>query len=449
MAKDRRNPQIACIRCHRISPIMWPDELSDEIRSQDEYIQHNLSSCSNKKCPNLGHNIQLYPEQYYAFGFSGDKRRYRCKACQKTLVDRFSVTNPHLKVHVTILALILTGFSLKEVADKLTIQAKTLNDHLKSMANMCRQKSTVFDHHWHNSAKRLLLGTDYCHLQPESDNGVLWICSADLDSHYVPQQTFNLSHKNRANSRRLIAKDTVTSINTAPSHPASHALIDVLQAWRVNHHNRSHRSNPLHNKTQLNYPVTSLLVTPLYSATAHFMQLDQWMDDKEHVVFSMPFEPMLANGALYGSPRLRHNNALDLIYQMDDAQWSEHKAGSKPQVLSINKYDKPWSLSEQWRLRGKAEQRAICQVVEQHLSLKQAHQLPKLSPISQYMDRFHAMFKSCVNEPRRKRRPEGLLPLLDIYRAWHNLCHQNKPGETPAVKAGISEKPLSLEQLLQ
>ncbi|GAM68189.1 hypothetical protein JCM19236_2344 [Vibrio sp. JCM 19236] len=40
------------------------------------------------------------------------------------------------------------------------------------------------------------------------------------------------------------------------------------------------------------------------------------------------------------------------------------------------------------------------------------------------------------------------MPLLDIYRTWNNLCHQENPGETPAVNAGISEKPLSLDQLL-
>ncbi len=52
--------------------------------------------------------------------------------------------------------------------------------------------------------------------------------------------------------------------------------------------------------------------------------------------------------------------------------------------------------------------------------------------ISEYQNRFHDQFAQLVDEPRRKLRPAGLLPLLDIYRAWHNLCHQDRSGLTPA-----------------
>ncbi|GAD79700.1 hypothetical protein VEZ01S_19_01150 [Vibrio ezurae NBRC 102218] len=446
---ERKNPQIACASCHNIAPILWPDELQSELISQREYLQASLTACINHSCENLGCNVQLFPEKYYSFGFSGDKQRYRCKACQKTVVDKFSVTNPHLKTHVTILALLLTGFSLKEISTKLAMQAKTLNDHIKAMAAICRHKSSVFDHHWQNQSKQFLLGSDYHYLQPNSDNGVLWICTLDLHSHYVAHQTVNVTNQSNVSGNRIIAKEYLASINTPPTDPVSNKVTDLIISRLHDHQNRSHSNNPLHNQTQLNYPVKTALVTPIYSATAHYHQLNQWLQHADTLTLTLGFEPMLAEAAVTSLNSMRQKQSLDLLYQIDDPNWVEGKVGSKPQPLIFAHNKVNWSLSEQWHIRADADQRAICQIIESNLTQKQAHQLPKHTPISHYMQRFHAMFKSSVDEPRRKRRPEGLLPLLDIYKAWNNLCHQTNPGETPAVNAGISEKPLSLDQLLQ
>ncbi|GEA60859.1 IS1 family transposase [Vibrio comitans] len=449
LSSATNNPQIACINCHSISPIIWPTELNHEVTAQLEHNHAGLTACTSEQCVNVGLNVQLHPNRYYAFGFSGDKQRYRCKNCQKTIVDRFSVENPNLKTHVTILALLLTGFSLKEIAAKLKIQAKTLNDHIKVMATICRQKSSVFDHHWKNKGQKFLLGSDWTFLQPKSQNGVLWVCTGDLDSHYIAQQSLNLSEQKITINHRFIGSDFLASINTAPPAPKTEALKDIIESLNVAHQERTHLNNPLHNQTQLNYPAKSSLVSPIYCTAAHYLQLNQALGNKEQVMLSMSFEPMLADAAMLSFNAMRQKQSLDLLYQVEDESWTEGKTGNKPQLLRFEDSAPPWSLSEQWHLRGKADQRAICQLVESNLTQKQAHQLPKLSSITHYMDRFHAMFKSSVNEPRRKRRPEGLLPLLDIYRAWNNLCHQENPGETPAVNAGISEKPLSLDQLLQ
>ncbi|MPW36311.1 hypothetical protein [Vibrio sp. B1Z05] len=446
---ERNNPQIACASCHNISPIIWPDELQSELSSQREYLQAGLTACTNKACDNLGYNVQLYPEKYYSFGFSGDKQRYRCKSCQKTVVDRFSVANPNLKTHVTILALLLTGFSLKEISIKLQMQAKTLNDHIKAMAAICRHKSSVFDHHWQNQSQQYLLGSDYHYLQPNSENGVLWICTLDLNSHYVVHQSVNISEQANVSGNRIIAREYLASINTPLSEPASDKLADIIMARLNDHSARSHRNNPLHNQTQLNYPVKTSLVTPIYCATAHYHQINQWFQDMDKLTLSLAFEPMLAEAAITSFNGMRQKQSLDLLYQIDDPAWVEGRMGSKPQPLIFAHNKVSWSLSEQKHIRANTEQRAICQIIESNLTQKQVHQLPKHTPISNYMERFHVIFKSSVNEPRRKRRPEGLLPLLDIYKAWNNLCHQNNPGETPAVNAGISEKPLSLDQLLQ
>ncbi|OBT09481.1 hypothetical protein A9264_14680 [Vibrio sp. UCD-FRSSP16_10] len=446
---DRQYSQIACASCHTISPTLWPDELDKELTSQAQYRHADLSACGNKKCDNFANHVQLYPHSYYSFGFSGEKQRYRCKQCKKTFVDQFSIANPHLKIHVTILALLLTGFSLREITSKLKIQAKTLNDHINTMASICRHKSSIFDHHWQNQSQKFSLVSNCCALQPNSNNGVLWVCTSDSNSHYITHQSFNIAKNYTLADRRIINKEYLASINTPCTMPIDEKLPSLLNALISDHKNRSDRSNPLHNQTQLNYPLKSGLVTPIYCATAHFNQLNQWLENKQHLIISMNFEPMLAQAAMTSFNRMRQKQCLDLLYQVDDLNWMEGKGGGKPQPLLLKETPAPWSISEQWHLKTDSDQRAICQLVESTLTQQQAHQLPKLTPLTDYMTRFHAMFKTIVNEPRRRRRPEGLLPLLDIYKAWNNLCHQETPGETPAVKAKISEKPLSLDQLLQ
>ena len=65
-----------------------------------------------------------------------------------------------------------------------------------------------------------------------------------------------------------------------------------------------------------------------------------------------------------------------------------------------------------------------------------------------YQQRFQTLFESFINEPRRKLRPGGLLPMLDIFRAWHNLCYQDKCGNTAAQKLDLTQSPLTLRELL-
>lgn len=65
-----------------------------------------------------------------------------------------------------------------------------------------------------------------------------------------------------------------------------------------------------------------------------------------------------------------------------------------------------------------------------------------------YQKRFQLLFESFINEPRRKLRPGGLQPMLDIFRAWHNLCYQDKHGFTAAQNLELTKHPLTLKELL-
>lgn len=445
--------KIACKSCKSLQNLLDPSELENEITQQNQRKRSQLPCCNNEACSSFGLNVHLYPENYHSFGFSGEKQRYRCKRCQSTVVDRFSVENPQLETHVTILGLLLTGFSPKEVAKKLHIQAKTFNDHLKTMATICRQKSAIFDFHWQNSVSDYCLGSNFVSLQPKSDNGVLLLATCDLNSHYMVDHNVNLTTVDSApQSRfdakgRLIEKSFISLHNRVHKDDMSLPVIKRLESVEARVSERLNELNPLEDKTKIKYPLKSVLVKPHYAATAHFCRIAAKVKSKPLVLF-LDYDPLLGYSALNAFNYLRQQQDLDIAYLIDDIKWAEGKHSSKPEVIAEKSKRALWTLSEQRHIRGPSEQRALGTLVESNLDPRKAHAMPGLSPVTEYLNRFHALFSVTINEPRRRLRPEGLAPLLDIYRAWNNLCHQETAGQTPAVNAGISEKPLSLDQLL-
>lgn len=445
--------KIACKSCRSVRNLLDPAELFVELTQQNQRKRNQLPCCNNDGCRSFGLNVHLYPENYHSFGFSGEKQRYRCKQCQSTVVDRFSVENPQLESHVTILGLLLTGFSPKEVAKKLNIQAKTFNDHLKTMATICRQKSAIFDFHWQNSKDRFNLGSDFTRLQPNSDNGVFLIATCDLNSHYMVDHNINLTTIDSPPQSRQEAKGRLIEKSVISLHNKSHKIepelpvINKLKRLEEFVSERLDELNVLEDSATIKYPLKSALVRPHYATTAHFSRIAAKIKSRPMTLF-LSFDPLLGYSALNAFNYLRQKQELDIAYLVEDAKWAEGRSSSKPEPIKEIKTRALWTLSEQRHIRGPSEQRAIGTLVESNLDARKAHAMPGLSPVTEYLNRFHALFRVTINEPRRRLRPEGLMPLLDIYRAWNNLCHQENPGETPAVNAGISEKPLSLDQLL-
>ena len=54
----------------------------------------------------------------------------------------------------------------------------------------------------------------------------------------------------------------------------------------------------------------------------------------------------------------------------------------------------------------------------------------------------------CSLAIRARNETTGILPLLDIFRAWHNLCYQDKQGLTAAQRLEVTDAPLTIKQLL-
>lgn len=102
-----------------------------------------------------------------------------------------------------------------------------------------------------------------------------------------------------------------------------------------------------------------------------------------------------------------------------------------------------WAISSQYECN-----KGICYLAGDRNEPESWFNVATTRHIQFYQNRFQLLFESFINEPRRKLRPAGILPLLDIFRAWHNLCYQDKQGLTAAQRLKVTDAPLTIKQLL-
>jgi len=139
-------------------------------------------------------------------------------------------------------------------------------------------------------------------------------------------------------------------------------------------------------------------------------------------------------------PRIKAKT-VDLMYV--DGQWGKDLPLQKIDIVHMGWWRDRWAITEN---AGYAK--GICYLAGDRNDPKLWLQHASIESTAFYQSRFQVLFQSFINEPRRKLRPAGLLPVLDIFRAWHNLCYQNKSGVTAAQSLGLTSYPMSLRELL-
>lgn len=159
-------------RVWRVSPLLNNQEVLHELARLSQHHHEGLPSCKDVQCDNYGLSVHTHKDRYHAFGFSGDRQRYRCKSCQGTFVDRWSGSNKKRVFQETMLGLLFTGYSVREICRKLEINPKTFYDHIDQIASRCRRKLADIDARWINHAEQYQLTSNYRTLQPHSNNGV-------------------------------------------------------------------------------------------------------------------------------------------------------------------------------------------------------------------------------------------------------------------------------------
>lgn len=100
------------------------------------------------------------------------------------------------------MGLLFMGYSVREICRKLEINPKTFYDHVDHIASRCRRKLAMIDARWVNHAKDYEFASHYQRLQPQSNNGVVWIATGEAHSGYILCQHVNYS-QNEEPSRTL------------------------------------------------------------------------------------------------------------------------------------------------------------------------------------------------------------------------------------------------------
>ncbi|MCL9780200.1 lactate dehydrogenase [Vibrio sp. S4M6] len=461
-------PTMICRDCGAFPPLLNNLEVLNELRRLRNQHSDGLPTCKNESCHNCGLAVQNHQHLYQSFGFSGDRQRYRCKSCHTTFVDKWSGENKKVSFQEALLGLLFTGYSVREICRKLQINPKTFYDHLKQISSRCRRKLAEFDTRWMHGSTSYELASHFQALQPNSKNGVLWIATGEANSGYILCQHINYSsditppleskHDPYKDNARLlptnftpiqkgIVKKPGTKYSSERHHESEHHFERIHERIDARYKAILERNNvedPMEEFDQLHYPTKGTLIRPQYTSHAHYLHILDWCDDKNRVSLYLPQDPLLRSAAIsVNLNRIKQQN-IDLLYVEEDKDWQDTQAIKKIDIARMGWWRDRWAIANQ-----KNAAKGICYLAGDNFApefwLKQA----TLKKTQFYQDRFQLLFSSFINEPRRKFRPAGILPLLDIFRAWHNLCYQDKNGLTAAQHLKLADHPLTLCELLK
>ncbi|OAN13380.1 lactate dehydrogenase [Photobacterium jeanii] len=444
-------PTLVCRECGAFPPVMNNQDVVDELTRLKLTQSSGLPACSNQECKNLGLPVLTHRHLYHAFGYSGDRQRYRCKCCQATFVDRWSGFNNKHLVQQKLLAMLFTGHAVRDICRRLSMNPKTFYDQLSHIASRCRRQLAMFDARLFKHAKELSLASNLTPLQPHSDNGVLWIASCEASSGYVVGQHLNyqatdhedkhLEHDPFQVGTRFMAPPSVklTEVTTQPSQGIL-ARVDSKYREVLA---RPHLEDPLSNQVRVNYPTKGCLIRPQYTVYAHYLQLQSQLDYNQQLALFMPQEPLMRSAVVSIFLDRIKQKTIHPIYIEQDTAWQENMQAERIDIVLLGWWRDRWAFT-----RINEISKGICHLAGERENERFWLNTASDRAILQYQQRFHDHFAQLVDEPRRKLRPAGLLPLLDIYRAWHNLCRQDRNGQTPAQQMGLTAAPLTLEQLL-
>ena len=209
--------------------------------------------------------------------------------------------------------------------------------------------------------------------------------------------------------------------------------------------------DPLGDLSTFIYPSKGALIRPPYTAYAHYLHLIGMCNEEYPMTIYLPQDPLLRSSAMsIFLPRIKNGN-INLMYVEEGDCWCMKKASGNVDIVHMSWWRDRWAISTQIKAKNNPQihyQKGICYLTGRDDNLVDWFQHATLSQAQGYQHRFQQLFESFINEPRRKLRPASILPLLDIFRAWHNLCELDTNGLTAAQRLGVSKEPLTIKQLL-
>ncbi|GMQ49181.1 transposase [Vibrio sp. 10N] len=457
--RNPKRPAMVCRECGAFPPLLNNREVLNELTRLKQHHHEGLPSCKDPQCEHFGLSVHTHKELYHSFGFSGDRQRYRCKSCQGTFVDKWSGSNKKLGFQESLLGLLFTGYSVREICRKLKINPKTFYDHIDQIASRCRRKLADIDGRWIKHTDSFHLASHYRPLQPLSHNGVFWFATCDAESGYVLCQHTNYSatdaqspvedHDAYAAGCQVLPK----SYSAETNHEINTTATDLKGQIDITYQNILARSNvedPLGNYAQFHYPAVGSLIRAPYTSYAHYLSILEALSSKsdengKRVTVYMPQDPVLRSAALSVFLGEIQSGNVELMYVEQDEKWQDTQSSELIDVVLMGWWRDRWAVTHQ----PSGASKGVCYLAGNNPNVSYWLQTASTKQVTFYQDRFHLLFESFVNEPRRKLRPAGIHPLLDIFRAWHNLCYQDKQGQTAAQRLGVTDAPMTLRCLLE
>ncbi|MGF1699585.1 lactate dehydrogenase [Photobacterium makurazakiensis] len=446
-----KKPILVCRECGAFPPLVNNHDVGAEVTRLQQQQRCGLPACNNAECENLGLPVLTHRHLYHAFGYSGDRQRYRCKCCQATFVDRWSGFNNKNQLQQKLLAMLFTGYSVRDICRRLNMNPKSFYDHLSHIASRCRRQLTIFDARLFKQAESLELASNIRPLQPKSDNGVLWMASCEAQTGYVVAQDINYQqtaetqgteqHDPYVNGTRFMSVPIEKQVetNTAPLQ----GLLAQIDTKYRDMMSRPNLEDPLTSMPRINYPAKGCLIRPQYTVYAHYLHLRGMLENNRSLSIYMQQETLLRSACISIFVDHIKDKTIHPIYVEYDPHWQHNQPVGRIDIVLMGWWRDRWAFT-----RHNSISKGICHLGGEKDNEGYWLEHASHDAITEYQQRFHDQFSQLVNEPRRKLRPGGLLPLLDIYRAWNNLCHQDRNGQTPAQKVGLITSPLTLEQLL-
>ncbi len=456
-----KRPAMVCRECGAFPPLLNNQSVLDELKRLKHLQADGVPACKTEDCENNGLSVYDHKHLYHSFGYSGKKQRYRCKACQSTFVDHWSESNNKIQIQESILGLLFTGYAVREICRRLSINPKTFYDHIQQIAKRCRRKLAIIDERWYKHANSYTLASQFRPLQPLSNNGVVWMATGEVESGYIVAQHTNYSEDPIQSdsvqdehfvTARVVNQDYKPEAKL-PSGASPLNLRSQIDQKYQSILARDNVEDPLGDLSNLDYPLKGSLLHPHYTSYAHYLYLRELTANQKPISLFIPQDPLLRSSALsVFLPDIRVNN-IDIVYVEETEGWESGNSPQEHDIIHMGWWRDRWAISSQRHADDKQQaihpqgEKGIC-VLAGNNDVSHWIRNASTQSIATYQQRFQLIFRDFINEPRRRLRPAGIAPLLDIFRAWHNLCYQDKLGQTAAQKLKLIDKNYTIRDLL-
>ncbi|OCG28586.1 hypothetical protein A9G11_10180 [Gilliamella sp. wkB108] len=424
-------PALHCSRCGSNALLLSNEDINRILLPKIDFYLTKIT----KACPNC------YSLKSISYGKTQQHTlRRQCKVCQTVYNDDSCLTQQQLQQQKKLILLCQllfadNGLDFKTIIAELGISYSYFYHLLQQLEYIIAKnslmifKQKLWKKVYHISTQSLIV--------PAKNNVSLWgITSVLSDSGYVLLNSLNYTEQVISLQSRYNGKNT--QILSSESK-----LSDIDQILLK--YDRFFERKSFDLLIYHSLPFTTdkyTLVEPVVCAYVHFHALRQFYHGLRTNHY-LEHEIVLRSAAMTSySQAIKHNHCA--IYYLHELQ------PANADILSIAKYKVGWWSNPWYELKN--AQHKTCRFMGLLTSKNKVSEseIASLPASFQMNERFYTRFYQYFPAAKlRKLSPKYLIQLLNIFTGFYNFCLLDAEQETPAQKAGITIKPLSIEELIK